>query len=376
MALNPLTQAEQEAILKAFGGGKTGFKQGANRSFEADRLSREKAGNSPTSVILSVEDVKGQYDASRALMTTLGGMTRKIDAPELEAFRRNIETVRKAYKSGIKADQVLNLSLDDDLIRARKEIHTGIPTRFQGNTLHFMTNAGPDSDVKQHYVTIKFLDLIAIATTPIPLLTATKQVAQGYLAFDCDCRRHRYWYRYISTIGGFNAGRAETGFPKIRNPHLSGVACKHVLRVMTALSQALAISKIKEMVKIARQSVQPLENLPEQQLSAKEVKDAAKQQLARAHHERNQVRRAIDDPVKQRRAKKEAERLAKATQANIQRQREERKRIITSGSPMERLNLRLDLENRVKNLQREYSISANDSLLDAIENLQNDISRL
>lgn len=66
MALNPLTQAEQDAILKAFGGGKTGFKQGANRSFEADRLSREKAGNSPTSVILSVEDVKGQYDASRA----------------------------------------------------------------------------------------------------------------------------------------------------------------------------------------------------------------------------------------------------------------------------------------------------------------------
>lgn len=376
MALNPLTQAEQEAILKAFGGGKTGFKQGANRSFEADRLSREKAGNSPTSVILSVEDVKGQYDASRALMTTLGGSPRLITGSDLEAFRRNIETVRKAYKSGIKADQVLNLSLDDDLIRARTEIHTGIPTRFQGNTLHFMTNAGPDSDVKQHYVTIKFLDLIAIATTPIPLLTATKQVANGYLAFDCDCGRHRYWYRYISTIGGFNARRAETGFPKIRNPHLSGVACKHVLRVMTALSQALAISKIKEMVKIARKNAEALDQLPEQQMSAKEVKDAAKQQLARAHHERNQVRRAIDDPVKQRRAKKEAERLAKATQANIQRQREERKRIITSGSPMERLNLRLDLENRVKNLQREYSISANDSLLDAIENLQNDIGRL
>ncbi len=57
-------------------------------------------------------------------------------------------------------------------------------------------------------------------------------------------------------------------------------------------------------------------------------------------------------------------------------QREERKRIITSGSPMERLNLRIDLENRVKTLQREYSMSANENLLDAIENLQNDINRL
>ena len=37
-----------------------------------------------------------------------------------------------------------------------------------------------ESDVKQHYVTVKFLDLVAIATTPIPLLTATKQVARGY----------------------------------------------------------------------------------------------------------------------------------------------------------------------------------------------------
>ena len=60
----------------------------------------------------------------------------------------------------------------------------------------------------------------------------------------------------------------------------------------------------------------------------------------------------------------------------MKQQREERKRIITSGSPMERLNLRIDLENRVKTLQREYSMSANENLLDAIENLQNDINRL
>jgi hypothetical protein len=239
-----------------------------------------------------------------------------------------------------------------------------------------VTNAWIESDVKQHYVTVKFLDLGAIATTPIPLLTATKQVAQGYLAFDCDCGRHTFWYRYISTLGGFNAGRAETGFPKIRNPHLSGVACKHVLRVMFSLNQALAISKIKEMTKIARNSSKPLEDLPENQLSAKEVKDAAKRQVEKAHHDRNQVRRSVDDPVKQRKAKKEAEKFAKASQTDAQKQRAERKRIITNGSPMEKLNLRRDLENRVKNLQREYAQTNNENLLDAMENLQNDINRL
>jgi len=154
------------------------------------------------------------------------------------------------------------------------------------------------------------------------------------------------------------------------------VACKHVLRVMHSLTQALAISKIKEMVKIARNSAKPLTELPENQLSAKEVKDAAKRQVEKAHHDRNQVRRSVDDPVKQRKAKKEAERFAKAAQTDAQKQRAERKRIIASGSPMEKLNLRRDLENRVKALQREYGQTSNENLLDAMENLQNDINRL
>jgi hypothetical protein len=376
MALKPLTQAEQDAILKAFGGGKTGFKQGASQRKAFDEKRRDKASNNPASVILNVDDVKGQYDSSRALMTTIGDKQREITGADLEAFRRNIDTVRKAFKQGITANQVLDLSLKMDLDNAKEQIHTAIPVRYKGDVLHFMTNASKESEVRQHYVTVRFLDLGAIATTPIPLLTATKTVAQGYLAFDCDCGRHTFWYRYISTLGGFNAGRAETGFPKIRNPHLSGVACKHVLRVMFSLNQALAISKIKEMVKIARQSAKPLEDLPENQISAKEVKDAAKRQVEKAHHDRNQVRRSVDDPVKQRKAKKEAERFAKAAQTDAQKQRAERKRIIANGSPMEKLNLRRDLENRVKTLQREYGQTSNENLLDAMENLQNDINGL
>jgi hypothetical protein len=43
---------------------------------------------------------------------------------------------------------------------------------------------------------------------------------------------------------------------------------------------------------------------------------------------------------------------------------------------MEKLNLRRDLENRVKTLQREYGQTRNENLLDAMENLQNDINGL
>jgi len=347
MALKPLTQAEKDAILKAFGGGKTGFKQGANDRAKADAERRSHA----EPVILSVDDVKGQYDSSRALMTTIGGELREIRAIDLEAFRKNIETVRKAFKQGITAHQVLDLSLKDDLNKAKEQIHTAVPVRYKGDTLYFMTNASRGSEVRQHYVTVRFLDIGAVATTPIPLLTATKTVSQGYLAFDCDCGRHTYWYRYISTIGGFNAGRAETGFPKIRNPHLSGVACKHVLRVMYSLNQALAISKIKEMVKIVRQSAKPLDKLPEVQMSAKEAKEAAQRQADKAHHERNQVRRTTDNPALQRKIEKEAKRFQKATQNDIAKRFMETDRIIQSGTAVEKMMLKRELNVELSHLK-------------------------
>lgn len=372
MAQKPLTQDEINAIMQAFGGGKTGFKQGANQRSKADTERR----NNAEPVILSVDDVQGKYDSSRALMTTIGGEPREITAKDLEAFRKNIATVRKAFKQGITADQVLDLSLKIDLDRAKAQIHTALPVRYKGNVLHFMTNASKDSDVKQHYVTVKFLDLGAIATTPIPLLTATKQVANGYLAFDCDCGRHTFWYRYISTIGGFNAGRAETGFPKIRNPNLSGVACKHVLRVMFALNQALAIGKIKEMVKIARKSALPIDDLPENQLSAKEVKEAAKRQAEKAHHDKNQVKRASDDPVKQKRIAREKAKMAKATKDAVETRKAERKRIIESGTALEKAQLRQILTNELGLAQEQYSRTQNELYLDAMETIQNNINRL
>jgi len=116
MALNPLSQAEKDAILKAFGGGKSGFKQGAKDRSNADQARR----NDATPVILDVDDVEGQYDSSRALMTTIGGELRHIKSEDLAAFRKNIDTVRKAFKQGITASQVLDLSLKDDLDRAKE----------------------------------------------------------------------------------------------------------------------------------------------------------------------------------------------------------------------------------------------------------------
>ncbi|MCG6418842.1 phage tail protein, partial [Vibrio fluvialis] len=65
---------------------------------------------------------------------------------------------------------------------------------------------------------------------------AVKAACAGRLSFDCDCGRHQYWYRYVATMGNYQIKPpAEFSFPKIKNPELSGVACKHVLRAARML---------------------------------------------------------------------------------------------------------------------------------------------
>ena len=235
----------------------------ARARFEADRREREAAGRLPPdqNIILSEKDVRGEWDASRVLYTTLGGGVRPLTVGDLAAFRQNMRIAKRALGSrfgkGITPRKVIDLASSrpllyendadvkrgmlSDIDKARREITTAIPASAVNDTVRMITNAGPTSKVTRHNVTIKMFAwneaCARLASTPTNDKAAARKIAswlrkQG-VAFDCDCERHRYFFRYVATIGGFNAGRAETGYPKIRNPDLTGVACKHVLRALT-----------------------------------------------------------------------------------------------------------------------------------------------
>lgn len=192
--------------------------------------------------ILRPGEIQGEYDASRLLMTTIGGQLRPLTHDDLAAFRQNVRTAQRRLKGGITARQVLDLSYVDDRDRARSQIRHAVAAYASNGRVRFVTSAGPGSKVSRHHVTVELLGFAAAvaagAKTPRQAANALRKQP---LKFDCDCERHRYWYRYISTIGGFNAGRAETGFPKIRNPNLVGVACKHVLRTMSEVESSGAV---------------------------------------------------------------------------------------------------------------------------------------
>ncbi len=223
----------------------------AKQRANTDKREREAAEKSPQSVILTKREVQGEWDASRVLTTTLGGgKPRPITANDLAQFRHNMRIAQQNFKgAGITARQVIDLASarplvgaekGSDIDRARKQITMAVPVSARNNEVRFITNAGPDSKVNRHNVLIRFNAFTEAANKLVSIKVRDrknpKQTANWLrkqkLAFDCDCERHRYFFRYISTIGNFNAGRKEMGFPKIRNPNLMGVACKHVLRVM------------------------------------------------------------------------------------------------------------------------------------------------
>lgn len=215
----------------------------ARQSFEHD-LNRRLGDKG---VILSADDLSGLYDPQRQLFTTIDGKPRMLTFDDILAFKaavRDIQHKHGQYKGGkptgdsggILARQVIDLSRPEDRQRATKEIHMATPLANRAGTVHFQTNSGPNSDVQRHHVYVQFLGYNSALAGGQATKAAAKQMAGAKIKFDCDCGRHTFWFRYIATIGNFNVGRPEDGFPKVRNPKLFGVACKHVLRVMAVIT--------------------------------------------------------------------------------------------------------------------------------------------
>ena len=121
----------------------------------------------------------------------------------------------------------------------------------QGNTLFFLTNSGPESKVANHKVTVQLLDYpeLLLRTKPPSLTEVRNSILHGKIRFDCDCGRHQFWYRYIATVGKYNYGIDENRYPSTRNPNLTGVACKHALRVMKHLTSGMMLSQVRDYAK-------------------------------------------------------------------------------------------------------------------------------
>lgn len=195
--------------------------------------------------ILTADDMSGLYDPSRRLFTTIDGSPRLLTLDDIAAFKAAVKDVQRKHGlqkdgkgvfGGILPKQVIDLSRAQDRKRAEKEIHFAVPVQNRAGLVHFQTNAGPNNGAVRHHVMVQFLGYDSALAGGDSAKGAATTMMRSKIRFDCDCGRHTFWYRYIATIGNFNYGRAEDGFPRVRNPTMYGVGCKHVLRVMQTIT--------------------------------------------------------------------------------------------------------------------------------------------
>lgn len=280
----------------------------AARNFEADRKNRI----DNQAQILSADDMSGLYDPKRRLFTTAGGDLRPLTIDDLMAFRAAVHDIQRRHglrkgnvpthgtTGGILAKQVINLSSLDDRTRANQQIHTVIPVSNRGGVVQIATNASSKSDVSRHHVMVQFLEYDEVLADGSSPLEAARRMVAGKLKFDCDCGRHRYWFRFIASIGNFNYGRPEDGFPKIRNPNLRGIACKHVIRVMAMITAGATFNLFaKRMIETGRRTLSnklsPV-TVAEQQLFVdqvtKEAKASKRGTVIRTDEEKREIRSA------------------------------------------------------------------------------------
>lgn len=268
-------------------GSVAGSGEDARRLAREDARQRENAAKVPKSIILTTEEIRtGEWNAEKVLMTTIGGQLRIITGSDLIAFRANKERVKERYTGGITPKGVIHFALPTRRARAREEIHMAVAvqgnTNTQGAVVRFITNAGPDCALPnaRHHVTVFFRDFFPAKSMEANAKQAAKWLVKRPIKFDCECEDHRYRFRYIASIGEFNWGRKEDGYPKIRNPRLEGVACKHVVRVMQQIdNSSIVLNFLTKMLDKSRKN--DASGKAAAQTTQKQAEKIAKRQLAR-----------------------------------------------------------------------------------------------
>lgn len=214
----------------------------------------ERLNNRQLASLIKSAKSRAGISASELLEFTLGDTKRNnelkktMNAAVLDAYLANVKAASSKFLGGITPTDVINQSRREDINRANTQIFLASVFKRQGNIIKFVTNAGIGSPDTHHYVSVQLLDYpeLLLGRTRAPsVVDVKKAVIDGKINFDCDCGRHRYWYRYLATVGKYNFGIDENRYPSTRNPKLTGVACKHALRVMKHLMSPHMIAKVK-----------------------------------------------------------------------------------------------------------------------------------
>lgn len=163
------------------------------------------------------------------------GHTVEYTIEDLKRFVAANERAQRNFRREVRGVPLMQLEKSSDPadIQRSRNVRSAMLYKINKNLLYFSVSG----NIKPHYqVRVRLEDWdVALHSTALPLVSA-RTAATGRISFDCSCGRHQFWYRYLTSIGGFDVNPPkEQDFPKIRNPGLKGCCCKHVLKVLRVL---------------------------------------------------------------------------------------------------------------------------------------------
>lgn len=216
--------------------------------------------------------------ARKKLVMAFGQGAKEFSLKELNqmaAAQSRTEKNFSAKEKGIPIHMVMTKALQEDM-RLAKTIKTATLYKISANILDFRVTASGDTPKAPPYYKVRIrLEDFKSAMTGVKAKDyngAAQKAAAGYVSFDCDCGRYIYWYQYLATIGNFDIEPGETVFPKIRNPKLTGICCKHILKTLVTMQSPIVLGRVASAMQAAAKS-KDFEKIETAKLSAKEMKD-------------------------------------------------------------------------------------------------------
>ena len=186
------------------------------------------------------------------------GLTVEYTLADLNRMAKAVEKQEGKFKSqvrGIPVEQVIQnsrvkvpfsgKSKPPKLTDYAKHKDVGPVTlyKIEGDTLHF--RVGSSTGKLFYQVRIRLNDWDTLIRNNSDYSKAAHLATMGHVSFDCSCGRHQYWFRYLATIGGFALDPYEEAFPKIRNPKLIGVCCKHMVKTIGIMQSPLIRKRVE-----------------------------------------------------------------------------------------------------------------------------------
>ena len=223
----------------------------------------------------------------------------KDDLKKFEQERKSHVKRFDSSRSGITYHQLISGSRDIDVKRANNRVSDGrgITTAnlsgIRSDIVLIRVKASSVSKHQDHLVRIRFDEWQQWMQEPPAnnYKLAVKEAAKGRISIDCDCGRHQYWYRYLATLGNYCvAPPKEFSYPKIKNPELKGVACKHVLKAAVML-QSIAWHTVlaKQMELQANKIGFGDDRKSNHVLTASELKQASKNRSTKINQAKSQA---------------------------------------------------------------------------------------